>query len=237
MVTLSTVNSSTVGTGRSNISDPVYLKHSKLINQVTSIQPNDSLNKFKAHYQQNQARYEAVAAQVNIPPSFIAALNWREQTGSFNGYFHNGCPLGKPSDKVPTDIPVMNTWEESVVHAFGRFKGDIQKLGITKDTTDMAALATLAEKYNGLGYHNKGRISPYVYNNTPLYTGGKYVADGQFSASEVDKQAGVVAMVASVSSTSPTGNNNFTPQNNLANTNNVRFTQPSGVGSVLDRSG
>src|SRR5205085_2693578 len=50
-----------------------------------------------------------------------------------------------------------------------------------------------AERYNGQGYFGKGN-SPYLWSWTTLYSAGKYVADGQYSPSFVDPQAGVAAI-------------------------------------------
>lgn len=55
-----------------------------------------SIDAFKTHYEANRARYEAVAERANLPPELIAALHWRESTGDFGTYLHNGDPLGAP---------------------------------------------------------------------------------------------------------------------------------------------
>ncbi len=62
---------------------------------------------------------------------------------------------------------------------------------------DVNTYYDFAEHYNGLGYRNKGLASPYVWSGTTTYKGGKYVADGQFSASAFDKQLGVAVMLKS----------------------------------------
>ena len=51
------------------------------------------------------------------------------------------------------------------------------------------------DNVTGLGYHNKGRTTPYVYAGTDAYRGGKYVADGRYNSRVYDQQPGVVAMV------------------------------------------
>lgn len=156
-----------------------------------------SVNRLQEIWAAHQARYEAVAAQVDLPAELIAALHFRESSGDFNTYLHQGDPLGRPAVNHPSNIPVFHVWEDAAVHALSdRHKAGIQDdLDITEDTQDLAALATYAEYYNGLGYHNRDRVSPYVYSGTDHYTGGKYVRDGVFSSTAVDQQLGVLAMV------------------------------------------
>jgi len=177
----------------------VYGKHAGQI-EGTTLKLNRhawSVNRLKEIWAAHQARYEAVAAQVGIPAELIAALHFRESSGNFNTYLHQGDPLGRPAVNHPRNIPVFHRWEDAAIHALSdSHKTGIQDdLDITEDTRDLAALGTYAEYYNGLGYHNRGRVSPYVYSGTDHYTGGKYVRDGFFSSTAVDQQLGVLAMV------------------------------------------
>jgi len=165
--------------------------------QATFSQPGQKADAaaFKAHFEKNRARYEAVAQRTNMPADLVAALHWREGSGNFNTYMHQGDPLGKPATHVPRDIPVFHNWEDSAVHALGQ-KANYQKaLGLTAQSTDPAAKAAYAELYNGLGYHYKGKPSPYVYAGTDKYVSGKYVRDGVYDPSTVDRQNGVLALM------------------------------------------
>ncbi|MCB9743719.1 MAG: peptidoglycan-binding protein [Alphaproteobacteria bacterium] len=162
-----------------------------------------TMNYFKKTWEANKARYEKVAAQVNIPAPLIAALHMREASGKFNTYLHQGDPLGRPAVHHPKNIPIFHVWEDAAVHALN-MKGYLRDdLGMDAQTTDMAAMATFAEHYNGLGYHNKGRVSPYVYAGTDQYKSGKYVADGVFDPNAKDKQLGVVAMLQGIGAGQP----------------------------------
>ena len=73
-----------------------------------------------------------------------------------------------------------------------------RELGLSSSSSDASAMAAYAETYNGLGYHYRGRPSPYVYAGTDQYTRGKYVADGVYSATAVDAQVGVLALTRSI---------------------------------------
>ncbi len=153
------------------------------------------LAKFYANYQANKARYERVAAKTGIPAELIAALHWRESSGSFSKYLHQGDPLGRPARHVPKNIPVFYKWEDAAIHALRMKRSIRDRLRITSSTTDPAALATFAEYYNGLGYFNKGRPSPYVFSGTDQYTSGKYIRDRVYASWVKDRQLGVMAMI------------------------------------------
>ena len=177
----------------------VYDKHAGTIEgtELNLSRYSWSVQRLQEIWAANQSRYEAVAAQVNLPAELIAALHFRESSGDFNTYLHQGDPLGRPAVNHPRNIPVFHQWEEAAIHALSdRHKAGIQDdLSITQDTEDMAALGSYAEYYNGLGYHNRGRVSPYVYAGTDHYKSGKYVRDGVFDSQAVDQQLGVLAMV------------------------------------------
>ena len=163
---------------------------------------DSALKAFEAHWNANKARYFAVAHQVDLPPELIAALHWRESSGDFSTYLHQGDPLGKPAVNIPNDIPIFYKWEDSAVHALKLKRGLQSDMGLRADSTDIAAAATYAEHYNGLGYAYMDKPSPYVLAGTDAYDRGKYVADGRYSAGTRDRQPGVVAMMGRVSSVS-----------------------------------
>ncbi|MFO0723680.1 MAG: peptidoglycan-binding protein [Myxococcota bacterium] len=153
---------------------------------------------FEAHYRANQARYQAVADRTNMPPELIAAIHWRESHGNFGTYLHQGDPLGRPAVHQPRNIPVFHRWEDAAVHALSMHRSAARALNLSSTSHDDAAMAAYAEMYNGLGYHYRGRPSPYVYSGTDQYTRGKYVADGVYRSNVVDQQVGVMALIRSL---------------------------------------
>jgi len=157
-----------------------------------------SIDFFKRTYAANSSRYASVAAQTGVPAKLIAALHFRESSMNFSTYLHQGDPLGKKAVNHPNNIPIFYEWEKAAVHALNQKSGTADALNMDETTTDPAALATYAERYNGLGYHNKGKPSPYVYSGTDVYEGGKYVRDGVYDASVWDRQPGVMALMGSV---------------------------------------
>lgn len=159
-----------------------------------SARQQSELEQFKSNYAQNQARYESVAQKTGIPPVLIAAIHWRESSGNFGTYLHNGDPLGSPTVHVPAG-KLFYDWESAAVDALNSHRGNST---LTADSTDLDAMAEFAERYNGLGYRNKGLPSPYVWAGTDKYTSGKYVADGVFDPNYVDQQLGVMLMIKSI---------------------------------------
>jgi lysozyme family protein len=178
----------------------VYAANEKKLSEIhpdlTKEQQAD-VNLFLARYKKNAEHYEKLAHQAHVPPELIAALHWREADGQFDRYLHQGDKLGRKARNEPTDIPLFgkDQFDQAAVHAIGRFGKTRDALGLTEDSNDMAAMATYAEYYNGLGYYNNGHTNPYVFSGTDQYKGGKYVADHKYDPKAKDQQVGVVALI------------------------------------------
>ena len=143
-----------------------------------SARQQSELGQFKANWEQNKSRYQSVSAQTGVPAELIAAIHWREASGSFNARLHDGGSLSGYS-----------SWEAAAVNALTENSyGNI-------NMNDITTWYDFAERYNGLGYRNKGVSSPYVWAGTTNYTSGKYVADGVYDAGYVDQQLGVAVML------------------------------------------
>ena len=165
---------------------------------------------FQAHWEKHQSRYQSVAAKANMPAKLIAALHWRESTGNFNTYLHQGDPLGRPAVNWPNNIPVFHKWEDAAVHALNMKRYNQNELNLTQNSTNIDSIATYAESYNGLGYHNRNKPSPYVYSGSSAYVAGKYVADGRYDSQHVDQQVGVVPLMGSINGL--TSSNDLSPR-------------------------
>lgn len=161
---------------------------------LTASQKNE-LAVFRANWDKNHARYEAVASQTGVPAKLIAAIHYREGSMRWDTYLHQGDPLGKKAVHHPSNIPIFYKWEDAAVHALNMKKGTRDAMGMDESTDDPQALATYAEAYNGLGYYNKGRTSAYVYSGTDQYKGGRYVADGVYDPRSVNQRVGVMALM------------------------------------------
>ena len=180
-------------------SGPVRRSHAKLIAKIVNFYPHagvlyTELSAFEGHYSRNSKRYQVVAQKTSLPVELIAALHWREASGSFDRMMSNGAPLGKKSTIVPYDGP-YDSWEDSAIPPLTQRAKLAATVELDKDPNDLVALASFAELWNGKGYFNRGVPSPYVYSGTDVYSAGKYVADGTYDAKAVDRQIGVVPMI------------------------------------------
>ena len=163
----------------------------------------------------NKARYQTVEAKTHVPWPVIAAIHVRESDQNFNTQLAQGDPLSRVSTHVPKGQgPYFgaDAWERAALIALeetgGPSWGDWTSGGWT----------TFLEKYNGLGYYNKGHASPYVWAGTNQYTSGKYVADGVYSSSAVDTQPGCVNLIVALAQ--------LDPSINLSDLSKPHFTQP-----------
>ena len=144
----------------------------------------------------NQARYEAVAANIGtLPWYFIAVVHNMESSLNFTTHLHNGDPLTARTFHVPAGRPVDGeppfTWEFSATDSL-----KLEKLDKWNNWTVSGLLYQL-ERYNGFGYriHYPEVKTPYLWSFTNQYTSGKYVKDNVFNADAVSDQCGVVALL------------------------------------------
>jgi lysozyme family protein len=93
-----------------------------------------------------------------------------------------------PAGRIPNIDPPY-TWEqcaEDAVYNVDRLQGGWDDLQIALDKIEL---------YNGSGYRRQGINSPYLWSGTTLYSRGKYVEDGRFSAAALDQQLGCSAIL------------------------------------------
>ena len=155
----------------------------------------------------SKARYQKVAAATGVPWFFIACLHEREASGNFNCHLHNGDPLTARTRHVPAGRPLKGappfSWEESAIDAlamrgFTHPNSSPQAGEGGQGDWSVERFAYEAEGYNGWGYHFKGVPSAYLWSFSNQYRGGKYIADGVWSATAFDKQCGVMPILKSM---------------------------------------
>jgi len=164
------------------------------------------IDKRISQYIENKARYVAIEKMRvgGVPSAVIFTLHGRESTWSFKKHLHEGSPLtsrtkwipkGRP--KAPPSNGSVYTFEESAEDVLYKLK-DLESVDWTKCNNSLYTI----EKYNGLGYlkYHKDVLSPYLWSGTNHYISGKYVADGKFSHTAVDKQLGTCAILKRMSS-------------------------------------
>lgn len=153
-----------------------------------------AINSQAAKIAANRSRYEAVSKATGVPWGVIGVIHYREASGDFAGVLHNGEKIigtGKLTKLVPKGRGPFLTWEEAAIDALAICPPYAAK------NTDWSIGGTLdlLERYNGLGYRNKGQPSPYLWSGTDQYVKGKYVADGKYDPNHVDKQLGVAPIL------------------------------------------
>ncbi len=137
------------------------------------------------------ARYKVVEAKTKVPWWFIAVVHEREASQRWDRSLAQGDPWNKKSVNVPAGRGPFKSWEDAAYDALVNCRPYAAR---NTDWSPGGAL-TMLEKYNGLGYYQMGKPSPYLWAGTNQYVSGKYVRDGVYSASTVDTQLGVAGLL------------------------------------------
>ena len=146
------------------------------------------MDKFVENFNKNSEKYKEVEEVTGVPAELIAAIHWRESSGDFNTYLHNGQKLGSTTTVAPMGI-YFEDWTEAAIHAMKSHKPQIIEVG------NIETWFEYAEAYNGYGYRNIGVSSPYVWSGSDKYTCGKFIADGTYDDNYKDKQIGVAVLI------------------------------------------
>jgi lysozyme family protein len=142
-------------------------------------------------------RYRSVEAKTGVPWWMIAGIHEREASQSWNKQLAQGDPLNQVSTNVPRGMGPFNTWEEGAIAALQH-----DKLTSVSDWCIEKALHW-QEKYNGWGYFYRGIPSPYVWGATSNQRPGKFVSDGVWSPTTMDRQIGCAAMLKGMMAIDP----------------------------------
>lgn len=134
-------------------------------------------------------RYVAVERKTGVPWYMIAVIHERESSQDWDASLAQGDPWDEVSIHVPRGRGPFHSWEEAAIDA-------LQYDGLTKvKDWRLEKVLYYLEKYNGWGYRRHGVPSAYLWAGSNIYSSGKYVADGQWSAMAVDKQAGCAPLI------------------------------------------
>jgi lysozyme family protein len=142
-----------------------------------------------------------VQAAADVPWWWVACTLYREADLNPGCYLGNGQSLKRVTTVVPRGRGPFSSFQAGALDALkldGLYK-------ISQPWTVEFALWAW-EKFNGQGYFHLNVNSPYVWNWTNLYSGGKYVADGQFSRTVYDVQGGCAAVLKELMQLDPTVN-------------------------------
>lgn len=140
----------------------------------------------------NADAYKEAEAATGVPWYFIGVLHMRECDNDMRGCLANGELIVGTKRKtrlVPKGRGPYPTFLESAVDA-------LNLQGFAKVTDWSPAVCCYeGEGYNGWGYRNMGRPSPYVLGATQFYSSGKYVRDDVYSAKAIDPQLGIMPVM------------------------------------------
>lgn len=139
----------------------------------------------------NKAVYDRVEKATGVPWWFVGITHYRESNLNLNTQLGQGDPLDQVSRHVPKGRGPFKTFEDG---AYDALVNCAPKAANNKDWSIAGALV-MFEKYNGMGYANKGLPSPYVWAGTDQYVKGKYVRDGVFDPNAVDSQLGCAGLM------------------------------------------
>ncbi|MHC4616368.1 MAG: hypothetical protein ACYTEQ_01310 [Planctomycetota bacterium] len=144
-------------------------------------------------FEDDRERYQALPHPA--PWEVVAAIHNMEASGDFDRVQHNGQKIvgtGKKTTLVPKGKGPFETWEESAIdaHRFRRWH----------TPGSIYYWLEMAERFNGLGYRNKGLHSPYLVGGSDLETPGRYMADGRWSPRGRGRQIGVATILKVIQS-------------------------------------
>jgi lysozyme family protein len=139
-----------------------------------------------------------VAARTGVPWPWIGAILERESSCSTSRHLHNGDRLtgrtvNVPKGRLPAPAAPPFGFVDSAFDALCTLKG-LHKI----EDWSVGQLAYQAERYNGWGYRNRGLRSPYLWGGTNHQQPGKYVADGVWDTTAMDRQPGVMPLIERV---------------------------------------
>jgi lysozyme family protein len=150
----------------------------------------------------NKGRYLAIARQAGMPDIawvFIAVSHYRESSQDFSTSLAQGDPWNRVSVHVPAGRGPFKSFEGAAVDALVKCSPYAAKL---KDWS-IGGMLTNLERFNGLGYAARNKVSAYVWSGTNQYEKGKFVADGVFDPEKVDAQLGVAGLILTMMELDP----------------------------------
>src|SRR5512139_595091 len=149
----------------------------------------------------NKPRYQGISDSTGVPWFVIAVIHEREAgyDPDFTSNIANGEPWNRQTRLVPRGRGPFKSFEDAAYDAL------VNCAPYAAQNKDWSAGGTLSllERYNGLGYANRGLPSPYIWSGTDQYEKGKYVADGKFDPEKIDKQLGCAGLFMAMQKLDP----------------------------------
>lgn len=140
------------------------------------------------------ANFKPVQEELGIPIVWGICSFERESGLDFRTSPAQGDRWDRVSVNVPRGVGPFPSWTAAAIWSY---KHD----GIDKNSSPWSwpYMCWAWEKFNGFGPRDHGRVTGYDFAGTdeydpPVGKGGKYVSDGNWSASAVDRQLGCVPL-------------------------------------------
>jgi lysozyme family protein len=149
----------------------------------------------------NKPIYLRIAGKSGVTWPHIAVLHRRESDANFHTYLGNGDSLGRPTTHVPKG-------RGPFLGPDGFVNGSLDALHLdgldsVKDWR-LEKILYYCEIFNGTGYANKGRPSPYIWGGTNIQVRGKYTGDGWYNPLVWDSQPGCAPLLWMIAKLDPT---------------------------------
>lgn len=138
-------------------------------------------------------RYDAGCKATGVAVPWAAASFEREASSNFHLNPAQGWPLASRSQWIPHNGPFAD-WTTAQIAAYDI--DGLDKVGAANWTWERACYE--GEIFNGMGYRAHGVHSPYLWAGSNIYSSGKYVADGVWSAAAIDQQLGIIPMMVRI---------------------------------------
>jgi lysozyme family protein len=154
----------------------------------------------------NKAIYLDVVRKAGMPDSvwvFVAVSHYREASQDFTRNLGQGDPLDRVTIHVPKGRGPFVGPDAFVEAAVDALK-NCPPYAARETDWSIAGVLTTLERYNGTGYAVRGLPSPYIWSGTNQYVRGKFVADGVFDPSVVDRQLGCAGLIMRMMQIDPT---------------------------------
>lgn len=136
--------------------------------------------------------YESIQTRTGVLWYHTAVLHRREADGDFGTYLGNGQSINRVTSLVPKGRGPFKSFADGAV--------DAERLDGLSSVLDwrLEKILYFCELFNGTGYYARGIPSPYLWGGTNIQRPGKFVADHEFSYTEMDQQPGCAPMLAAI---------------------------------------
>jgi lysozyme family protein len=141
-----------------------------------------------------------VTTATGVPKLWWIASFELESSSDYSTSPAQGDPWDRVSMHVPRGRGPFKNWFSAAIDAYDL--DGLNKVGAENWTWERACYE--GELFNGFGPRQHGRSTGYLWSWSNQYTGGKYVSDGIWSSSAVDRQCGMIPLMVALLALDPT---------------------------------